>query len=130
MLNILKKIVRAPLSYLADLRKITLANYLLLHTNFSPTYPIMIFTSLVSTLALSIYIIYYIFNIAGNDSCFRDVRVGSYIISILYPVETVLFFICLTGSIALSKSNCWKVLWMLIFGPILCGFGFGEIGFI
>jgi hypothetical protein len=130
MFGLIKKLVRAPLSYLADLRQITFSNYLLLHTNFSPSYPIMILTALASTLVLAVYIIYFIFNISDNNACIREARIGSIIISILYPIETILFFICLTGSIALSKNNCWKVFWMLVFGPVLCGFGFGELGFI
>jgi hypothetical protein len=30
----------------------------------------------------------------------------------------------------MSKSNYWKVILMLLFGPLLCGFGFGEVGII
>jgi hypothetical protein len=52
------------------------------------------------------------------------------VIAILYPIESILCFVCLTGSIALSKSSCWRVVLMLLFGPILCGFGFGEVGII
>lgn len=130
MFRIIKRVVKAPLSYIADLRKITLKKYLLLNTNFSPSYPIMIFASLASTLALAAFIIYNIFNLATPQTCLENVRIGAYIMSILYPLETVLFFICLTGSIALSKSNCWKTIMILLFGPLLCGFGFGELAFI
>lgn len=130
MLKAIKRVTKAPLSYIADLRKITFKQYLLMHTNFSPSYPIMIFTSLVTTLALAIYIIFYFFTLTTTDSCFEDVKVGAYIISILYPIETILFFICITGSIALSKNNCWKVFWIFLFGPLLSGFGFGELSFI
>ena len=130
MIKFVKKIVRAPLTYLADLRKITLKQYLLLHTNFSPSYPIMAFFALAASLALGGFIIFQVITVPEEDNCFKDVRVGAYIISVLYPIETILFFICITGSVALSKSNCWKVTWMLLMGPLLCGFGFGELGFI
>jgi hypothetical protein len=125
MFRLIKRVVKAPLSYIADLRKITFKKYLLLHTNFSPSYPIMMFASLTSTLALAIFIIYNLFTLPEGEPCLEDSRIGAYIMSILYPLETILFFICITGSIALSRSNCWKTLIILLFGPMLSGFGFG-----
>lgn len=90
----------------------------------------MILVSLLTTLALGIFIIYEMFTIPEGDNCFSNVRNGAYVIAILYPIETFLIFICVTGSIALSKTNCWKVCWILIFGPMLCGIGYGEVAFI
>lgn len=86
MFKIIRRVARAPLVYLADLRKLTFKQYLLVHTNFSPSYPIMILSSLLATLALGIYIIYELFNIPEGDNCFANVRNGAYIIAILYPI--------------------------------------------
>lgn len=90
----------------------------------------MIFTALGFTLMYCSILIYYVFTSNYSEVCYKNVHGAAYLISILYPIETILCFICLTGSIALSKSNCWKVILMLLFGPILCGFGFGEVGII
>lgn len=125
MFRVIQRVVRAPLNYLADLRKLSCSSYLLLHTNYSPSYPLMIFTALLSTLALGAFIIYYMLTLPDDVVCFTNVRIGAYIIAVLYPIETILFFICLTGTIALSKNNCWKVVVILLFGPLLSGFGFG-----
>ena len=125
MFKIVRKITKAPLTYLADLRKLSFKEYILAKTNFSPAYPIMIFTSLAITLALSIFILFDVFTLEGEHFCFANVRYGAYIISILYPIETIMFFICITGSIALSKRKIWKVICILLFGPLLSGFGFG-----
>jgi hypothetical protein len=125
MIKIINKVVKAPLKYIADLQSLTFKQYLLLHTNFSPSYPIMIFTSLITTLMLCAFVIYYISTDPDNTQCFNNIHGATYIIVIMYPIETILFFICITGSIALSKGNCWKLVLILIFGPLLCGFGFG-----
>ena len=130
MFKLVRRVTMAPLTYLADLRKLKARQYLLIGTNFSPAYPVMIFTALLTTLALAAFIIIDTFTLEGGNSCFANVRYGAYIISILYPIETVLCFICMTGSIALSKNSCWRVIWMILFGPLLCGFGFGEFAFI
>ena len=130
MFKLVRRITLAPLAYLADLSKISLKRYLLIGTNFSPAYPIMIFLALAASLSLAGFILYDIFTLPAGDNCFNNVRNGAIIMGILYPIETILFFICITGSIALSKSSCWRVVWILLFGPLLCGFGYGELAFI
>jgi len=90
----------------------------------------MIASSLIFTLMLSFSIIYFVVNNPMKSQCFDNLKVGAYIISILYPIETILCFICLTGTIALSKNRCWKVFWIFLFGPIISGFGFGEVGLV
>jgi hypothetical protein len=77
MFGIIKKIARAPLTYIADLRRITFKQYLLIHTNFSPSYPLMIFFALASTLALGGFILYDIFTVPQGDNCFSNVRTGA-----------------------------------------------------
>lgn len=90
----------------------------------------MIFSSLIFTLLYCSILIYYVFNSQFAERCYKSVKNAAYLITILYPIETLLCFICLTGSIALSKSNCWRVVMIMLFGPILSGFGFGEVGFV
>ena len=63
MFKLMRRITTAPLTYLADLRKHNFKDYLLLNTNFSPSYPIMIFTALATTLAFAIFIIIDIFTL-------------------------------------------------------------------
>lgn len=130
MLAFINRCVKAPLTYMADLRAISFKDYLLIGTNFSPSYPIMMFTGLGFSLMYCAIVIYFVFTSTFAVSCYSGVSGAAYLIAILYPIETLLCFICLTGSIALSKNNCWKVVMMLVFGPILCGFGFGEVGII
>jgi len=90
----------------------------------------MICTSLVFTLILAGTILDFVFTNPMNSKCFDNVKGGAYVIAILYPIESILCFICLTGTIALSKSKCWKVFWILLFGPIVSGFAFGEVGLV
>ena len=130
LLNFINRCVRAPLTYIADLRAINFKQYLLVGTNFSPSYPIMIFTGLAFTLMYCAILMYFVFTSKYSQACYSGVNGAAYLIAVLYPLETILCFICITGSIALSKSNCWKVIMMLLFGPLLSGFGFGEVGFI
>ena len=85
----------------------------------------MIFTALATTIAFAVFIIIDIFTLEGGHSCFANVRYGAYIISVLYPLESLLFFICITGSVALSKSGVWRIICIVLFGPLLTGFGFG-----
>ena len=73
MFKLIRRITLAPLAYLADLRKITLKQYLLIGTNFSPSYPIMIITALLSTLSLAGFLIYDIFTLEHTGSCFANV---------------------------------------------------------
>jgi hypothetical protein len=120
----------APLAYLADLRKLNFKQYLLIGTKYSPAYPLMLTTAIISTMALAAFLIADIFSLHHSDGCFANVRFGAYVIALLYPIETILFFICISGSIALSKNPCWRSFWILLFGPLLCGFGFGELAFI
>jgi len=86
MFKIIRRVVRAPLTYLADLRKLTFKEYLLLHTKFSPSYPIMIATSLLATLGLAAFIIYFVITTPGNSVCFDGVRGGAYVISFMYAI--------------------------------------------
>jgi hypothetical protein len=129
-LGFINRCVRAPLTYIGDLRAITFKQYLLVGTNFSPSYPIMIFTGLAFTLMYCAILMYFVFTSHYSQACYSGVNGAAYLIAVLYPLESILCFICITGSIALSKTRCWKVIMMLLFGPILSGFGFGEVGFI
>lgn len=86
MLKFINRGVKAPLSYIADLRAISFKQYLLISTNFSPSYPIMIFTALGFTLMYCSILIYYVFTSNYSEICYKDVHGAAYLISILYPI--------------------------------------------
>jgi hypothetical protein len=90
----------------------------------------MMLTSLICTLGFAAFILYFVITNPLSSPCYENVKVGVYILSIMYPIETILFFICLTGSIALSKYSCWKIFWIILFGPVLTGISFGELGLV
>jgi hypothetical protein len=86
LLAFINRCVRAPLTYIADLRAISFKQYLLVSTNFSPSYPIMIFTSLAFTLMYCSILIYYVFTNHYSESCYAGVHGATYLITLLYPI--------------------------------------------
>lgn len=86
LLDFINRCVRAPLTYIADLRAISFKQYLLISTNFSPSYPIMIFTSLGFTLMYCAILLYFVFTSNYSESCYAGVHGATYLITILYPI--------------------------------------------
>lgn len=86
MFKLINRFVKAPLTYIADLRAISFKEYLLISTNFSPSYPIMIFTSLGFTLMYCAILIYYVFTSKFSEACYKNVHGAAYLITILYPI--------------------------------------------
>lgn len=98
----ISRVTNMPLSYLSDIRKLEKGQYLMLGTKYSPAYSLMILTSIITSLGFAGYIIYYFFATPEQDPCYKDVLVPVYILAILYPIQTIFIFFCLSGSVAKS----------------------------
>lgn len=97
-------------------------------TTFFPAFPIALLMSLLCICGLSVYLIYYFFAVDTNV-CYEHITYGIIALAIIYPFESILIYVCMFGSVALSTTNCWKVFSMIFFGLIVTGFSFGGLGF-
>ena len=72
-------------------------------TNYYPAYPLMIFTSLCTVLALAGYMLFFYFTVDdGGSGCYNNIRVGVQILAVVYPIESIFLYFWIVGSI--SKS--------------------------
>ncbi len=97
-------------------------------TTFYPAFPLALLSSLLCLCGLSAYIIYYFFTMT-NDVCYQNITWGIIALAIIYPIQAVIIYVCVFGSVALAESYCWKVMAMVFFGLVVTGFSFGGLGF-
>lgn len=97
-------------------------------TTLYPAFHLALITSLLCMCGLSAYMIYYFFTVDVNV-CYSHITYGIIVLAIVYPIESFLIYICMFGSVSLSKTHCWKVFSIIFFGLIVTGFSFGGLGF-
>ena len=97
-------------------------------TSFFPAFPVSLISSLLCLCGLSAYMIYYFFT-SDQNVCYSNITYGIIALAIIYPIQSIVIYICVFGSVALAKSNCWKVFTIIFFGLIVTGFSFGGLGF-
>ena len=98
-------------------------------TSFYPSFFISIIFGLATMLSFSAYMIYY-FIVNTQDTCYQHVSFGIIALACLYPLESILIFICLVGSAGASSTKCWKFVIIIFFGLLVSGLGFGGLGII
>lgn len=97
-------------------------------TPLYPAFPLALLSSLLSILGLSVYLIFYFFTV-DTSTCYEHITYGIIVLAIIYPVEAIIVYVCMFGSVALATTHCWKVFSMIFFGLIVTGFSFGGLGF-
>lgn len=97
-------------------------------TAFYPAFPVSLLFSLISLCSLAGYMIYYFIEV-DESVCYAHITYGIITLAVIYPIEAIIIYICMFGSVALSKTNCWKVFSIIFFGIIVTGFSFGGLGF-
>jgi len=98
----LTKFFELPVQYISDATKLKMSQILLKDTKYFPAYPIMILVCLLCNLALEGYIIDYFF-ISPTHSCYSNIKFGVQALACVYPIYTIVIFICLLGSVGNSK---------------------------
>lgn len=84
--------------------------------------------ALLSMLAFAAYLLYYFITL--HNECYDNVQVGVIALSALYPVESLVIWICLIGSAGTSTTKCWKFMIVFFIGLGTCGLGFGGLGIV
>lgn len=97
-------------------------------TSFYPAFPLSLFSSILCICGLSAYMIYYFFSVDQNP-CFEHIGFGIILLAIIYPIESIIIYVCLFGSVVMSTTKCWKVFTIIFFGLLATGFSFGGLGF-
>lgn len=128
MQNCIQKFTRAPIQYINDLRTLKSGALTMSGTTFFPAFPVALASSFLCIIGLSIYMIFYFFTVQQNN-CYSHITYGIIALAIIYPIESLVIYICLLGSVSLTQSHCWKVFTMSFFGLLVTGFSFGGLGF-
>lgn len=124
----LASILRAPINYINDLRHMRTGSLTMSGTSFYPSFMVCIVFALLSMLGFAAYLIYYFITL--DNTCYANVQVGTIILAALYPIESVVIWICLIGSAGTSTTKCWKFLIAFFIGLGTCGLGFGGMGIV
>ena len=129
MNNCISSILQAPVNYINELRYMKSGSVIMKGTSFYPSFIFSVVFGLLSMYGLAAYMIYY-FIVNDGSACYVHVKVGIIILACLYPIESTIYFICLLGSAGTSSTKCWKFFIVFFFGLLLCGLGFGGLGFV
>ncbi len=129
MQNCFSKFSNAPIQYINELRSLKTNSISMRGTTFYPAFPLALLSSILCICALSTYMIYYFFTVDQNV-CFEHIGFGVIILAIIYPIQSIIIYICLFGSVVLAQTKCWKVFTMIFFGLLATGFSFGGLGFV
>lgn len=128
MNNCVSKFARAPIEYINELRTLKTNSITMKGTTFYPAFPLALLSSILCLCGLSTYMIYYFFTV-DESVCYAHITYGIIALAIIYPIESIVIYICMFGSVALSQTHCWKVFSIVFFGLIVTGFSFGGLGF-
>lgn len=128
MQNCFTKFTNAPIEYINQLRSLKSDVISMKGTTFYPAFPLALLSSILCICGLSGYMIYYFITIDQNP-CFQRISFGILLLAIIYPIESIVIYVCLFGSVVLSTTKCWKVFTMIFFGLLATGFSFGGLGF-
>lgn len=123
------KFFQLPIQYISETKKLKLNQILLKDTKYFPAYPIMIIVCLALNLALEGYIMDYFFT-SPTHSCYNDIRFGVEALACVYPIYTIVIFVCLLGIVGNSKYEFWKIFIITFFGIFTTAFGFGGLGVV
>ena len=126
----LSRAALAPVTYIKGLRGIKIDDVSMKGTSMYPAFPITVIASLLSMLAFATYMIIYFFTEDSEESCYAHITYGIIALSIIYPIEAIIIWIGLVGSVALGAGTCWKYFISMFLGTLVAGFSFGGLGFV
>ena len=128
--DFLSRTALAPITYINSLKEIKIHDISMKGTSMYPAFPITAFASLLSIVSFATYMIVYFFTEDSEESCYAHITYGIIVLAIIYPIEAIIIWIGLIGSVALDASTCWKYFIALFLGVLVGGFSFGGLGFV
>jgi hypothetical protein len=127
----LRKITKVPIDSICTLHHLTLADLAMKSTDLHPAFLLSLISGILVVCGFAVFLIYFFFadNCAILGEYFPGSAIGVAVLTVIYPVEAILTYLCLVGAVVRTPNPRLKVAGVAAVGLAGIGLPFGGLGF-